>query len=321
MPLPTLGAFDTAQFGCLHDAQYDSSGRRLTTASSDGVVRLWCAERHELLQELRGHQAAVLALSWASGRTTAAPLASGAADGSISIWREDKKTGGMRAIHQLFVKGPVTGLAFCPPEYGLLLAVGGESGGEVCILTRREVTASPVLPAGEVWQAKTLLAHDGGIVDLSFAPAASPATLAAGPAAVRAAVRGPFRLATAGTDGRLRVWRCDEKTASWTLQQDLLDPTSGSRLRCVAWRPNIGLPSSTIAVGSEDGSVQVWVQDMEGQPWNCQASWKVDGDTRRLSWSKAGVLLAVSAGDAGSMLFKEGPVGSWSQVGPVGSCE
>ena len=67
-------------------------------------------------------------------------------------------------------------------------------------------------------------------------------------------------------------------------------------VRDVAWRPNLGIPSNTIASASEDGSVKIWKQDMEGTAWKCVATivgffgegtaWKQYGDNcrRRVFW-------------------------------------
>eukprot|EP00933_Yihiella_yeosuensis_P029648 TRINITY_DN23290_c0_g1_i1.p1 TRINITY_DN23290_c0_g1~~TRINITY_DN23290_c0_g1_i1.p1 ORF type:complete len:322 (-),score=43.39 TRINITY_DN23290_c0_g1_i1:109-1074(-) len=319
MSPPLLGSFDASRGGSLLDAQYDAFGRRLATASSDGVVRLWSTEQQNLLAELRAHQAPVVILAWAPERTSSPPLASGSSDGSVCIWREGKD-GQWRCAHQYSVRGVVTGLAFCPAEYNLLLlAVAGGSSGEVSMMLRKEISASAVLPASEHWQAKPFKAHENGIISMAWAPGSSPATLAAGPAASRAAPRGPRRLVTAGTDyesGKVRIWRCDEKTEIWSLLHEIPNAWT-SVLRCVVWRPNVGIPSSTLVVASQDGAVQVWVQDMEGQEWSKTASWTVNGDARRLSWSKAGSLLAVSVGDSEGLLFKEGPVGTWSQAATI----
>lgn len=198
----------------------------------------------------------------------------------------------------------------------MVLATAGASG-EVTMITRKEVSASPILPAGEQWQAKPFPAHqgEGGVAALSWAPSSSPATLAAGPAAARAALTGPRRLATCGmTDGRVCTWRYDEKGNSWTLHKELADERHGDTVRDVSWRPNIGIPANVIASCGKDGSVMTWVQDMDQQPWRLQAAWDVGGDARRVIWSKSGHLLAVSVGDSDSLLYKEGPIGQWSHV-------
>ena len=85
-------------------------------------------------------------------------------------------------------------------------------------------------------------------------------------------------------------------------------------MRDVQWRPNMGIPSSSVAACFEDGLVQIRTQDMEGQSWNAQVSWSVNDEAWRLAWSKAGCMLAVSYGMGSCQLFKEGLVGQWTEV-------
>eukprot|EP00438_Fugacium_kawagutii_P032863 Skav216122 [mRNA] locus=scaffold1946:236820:237116:+ [translate_table: standard] len=88
----------------------------------------------------------------------------------------------------------------------------------------------------------------------------------------------------------------------------------GGAVKDVAWRPNLGIPSSSVALCFEDGLIQIWTQDMEGQPWTPQVSWTVSAVSgTRLTWSKAGCMLAVSHSDR-YQLFKEGLVSQWTEV-------
>ena len=41
-------------------------------------------------------------------------------------------------------------------------------------------------------------------------------------------------------------------------------------VRDVAWAPSIGLPYSTIASCSQDGTVAIWTQDEDGGPWKAK---------------------------------------------------
>lgn len=306
--------YDVLRFGCLHDAKYDSVGRRLATASSDGVVRIWCADSHQMVAQLPAHQAAALVVGWAPKKTLPVQLVSGAADGSILLWREQQSQ--WSSVHQLTVRGSVVAASFRPAEYGLMLAVAGSESPEIVFLTRKEVVASPVLPAGEQWLSKVLEAHTAGLVGFCWAPAASPATLAAGPAAARAAARAPLRLVSASSDS-VKIWRGDEKSDAWSLQHELVERGSGPAVRDVAWRPNLGIPSSSIAVCFEDGLLQIWWQDMDGQPWNVSTSWNVGEEAFRLAWSTAGSLLAVT-GSEQSHLFKEAGAGQWANACQLG---
>mmetsp|Transcript_17249 Transcript_17249/g.44364 ORF Transcript_17249/g.44364 Transcript_17249/m.44364 type:complete len:109 (+) Transcript_17249:1-327(+) len=100
----------------------------------------------------------------------------------------------------------------------------------------------------------------------------------------------------------------------WEQKHELHDEQHRGNIRDVAWRPNVGVPCSVLASCTEDGGVAKWTQDMEGQPWRLHSDWKVQGDARRLAWSKAGTLLSVSVGDSGSLLYKEGQGGQWHEV-------
>lgn len=307
------GSFDTSRCGGpALDAQYDATGSRLATAHADGVVRLWGAERHEALAELRGHGAsAVSALSWATlGNVTL--LASGSADGQVIISRE-MRPGDWQAVHRQYVTGSVSSLAFGGTTQPAELAVAGtDELGVVTMITRRVRG-----PGSEDWHATPFTAHAGGVVALSWAPAISPATLATGPAVARSVKRQcPRRFATAGADRSLAVWRFMDPGNIWVKQHELpVETCHSSDLRDVAWRPHAGLPNACIASCADDGTVGIWVQDIEGLDWRLQTSWAVDGDPRRLAWSKTGALLSVSVGDSGSSIYKEVAGGKWEEVG------
>lgn len=306
--------FDTSGVsGPIWDAQYDGTGARLATAHGNGVVRIWGAERHEVQAELRGHgNSPVWTLSWAAVGS-APTLASGSVDGTVIISRE-VRPGEWHAVHRQNITGSVSTVAFGGGQQPTELAVAGtDELGVVSVVTRR------ARGTHEDWQTSSFTAHGGGVAALSWAPAISPATLATGPAVARAAKRQcSRRFVTAGAlDGVLTEWRFDDKSG-WSKQRDLpAESCHSGALRDVAWRPHAGLPSSCIASCSEDGTIAIWLQDVEGEDWRIQASWAVPGEARRLAWSKAGTLLSVAVGDAGSLLYKEAADGKWLEVGPL----
>lgn len=303
--------YDVARYGTLHDAQYDFAGRRLAAASSDATIRVFDTSSQELQSELRGHRAAVLSVSWAQSARFASTLVSGSADGQVIIWREVRPGAPMQRVHDLNVTGAANVVAFGPAEQGLIMAVaGGDDLGVVTMVMRLERPG-----AGEQWQVKSFPAHEGGVVGLSWAPSNSAATLATGPSLSRAATLAPRRFTTGGIDGLVCVWRGEEKSDHWMQEATLSDDALPSdAVRDVAWRPNVGIPSSIIAACTQGGVVAIWAQDILGQPWRLQSHWKVDGDARRLAWSKAGTLLAVSVGDTGSLLYQETKEGPWKLV-------
>lgn len=309
MNAPGPLTFDLSQCGVIHDAKHDSPGRRLATASSDGVVRIWGAQNGEKLHDLRGHKAAVVSVSWSWGQY-AGYLASGAADGHVILWRESRFQE-WQIAHQMNVTGAATTVSFCPPEYGLALAVaGGDDLGVVSVLVWKDGTGGQP----QQWQVKSFAAHMGGVTALSWAPSTSAATLATGPAVSRGAAHAPCRVATCGADGSVSIWSVEGKMDSFRKQADLRGEGFTGLPRDVAWRPNVGLPCSLVVACTDEGSVGLWVQDMDGQPWELQMCWQVADDARRLAWSRAGMVLAVSIGEDGSALYREGQGGAWELI-------
>eukprot|EP00933_Yihiella_yeosuensis_P066684 TRINITY_DN7106_c1_g1_i1.p1 TRINITY_DN7106_c1_g1~~TRINITY_DN7106_c1_g1_i1.p1 ORF type:complete len:367 (+),score=49.49 TRINITY_DN7106_c1_g1_i1:117-1103(+) len=325
----SLASYDTARFGDLLDAQFDCTGRWLATAFSGAVyghgVCVWNAATHQLASQLEGHRAPVLAVCWAEGRCCGI-LASGAADGKIVVWREFKSgtASVWNPIYQMNVAGVVTSIGFSIPDPSLILAVGcGDELGCLNLLTRREPSVSQ--PA-EQWAVKSFPAHDGGITSLSWAPMSSPMVLATGPAVSRGnnvgsgKVQGR-RLVTCGADGHIVIWLADVKGECWT-REHMLQPggaaSSSGLLRCVSWRPNLGLPSSSLVSCTEAGLIEVWEKAAEGLPWTTRSSWSVDGDARRLYWTQGGTLLAVAVQERGALIFKESAGGDWQEVANMG---
>eukprot|EP00927_Polykrikos_kofoidii_P072785 TRINITY_DN68881_c0_g1_i1.p1 TRINITY_DN68881_c0_g1~~TRINITY_DN68881_c0_g1_i1.p1 ORF type:complete len:346 (-),score=58.75 TRINITY_DN68881_c0_g1_i1:99-1136(-) len=325
------GCIDTAKQGTLHDMKFDLQGRHVASASADGFVRVWSASERELQAELRGHSKPAISLGWAStvraGRN-ATLLASGASDGHVVVWRNDAGdsavgVGAWPMVHQFNVTGAAAEVAFSPPLEGagqaiLLLAVAGTDDlGVVTIIARRETGPGSQQSAGEQWQQVSAFpAHPGGVTALSWMPSSSPVTLATGPAVARAnAVVQRRRLATSGADGVVRIWRSELKTpAAWTQEEELLDNGASGAVQDVAWRPNMGIPASLVASCTDDGSVAIWVQDSEGQPWRLQTSWRVNGAARRLAWTRSGMILAVSVGDDGTYMYQERENGQWAEA-------
>lgn len=323
-----LGRYDASKYGALRDVQYEHTGRRLATGSDDGVVRIWSVDQRDVISELKGHscQSSVISLSWAPGGSVPGQttLASTSSDGQVIIWRESK-TGEWVKVESTWTNvsnfAPAVAVEFSPAEYGFILAVAG-TDGYVTLLTRKEQAASPGMGSGEQWVSRSFAAHEkDGLIAFCWAPSTSPARLAGGPAAARAPLTGPRRVATAAATGSVCIWKHDDKTSVWSCVQDLgVDADAAkaglglSDVRDIAWRPNIGIPASVLATCTQAGDVATWVQDMDGQAWRLQATWKVPGDARRLAWSKAGTVLSVSIGETGSALFKEGPLGHWSEL-------
>jgi protein transport protein SEC13 len=137
----------------------------------------------------------------------------------------------------------VNSICWAPHEFGLCLACGS-SDGTISVLTQK---------ADGAWEkAKIDPAHPVGVTSVSWAPAAAPGSLVG-------EVSPPIqKLASAGCDNTIKVWKYTG--GNWRL--DCFPPLSKHTdwVRDVAWAPNLGLPKSTIASASQDGTVVIWTQ-------------------------------------------------------------
>ncbi|CAK9075477.1 unnamed protein product [Durusdinium trenchii] len=174
----------------------------------------------------------------------------------------------------------------------------------------------------ENWQVKSVPAHEGGIASLDWSPSSSPAVLATGPAVARAHGRwlGARRLATCGADGQLIIWRIDAKNDSFHREHVLDgDQIGGNDLWCsLSWRPNVGLPGNSLGAVSKEGEVMILSQDAEGMAFAPRQRWSLaQGAGCRLTWTKAGTLLAILVSPEKCVLFKESSSGEWKEIAAV----
>ena len=301
----TIASFDTAHSGTIHDAQADYYGKRLATASSDHSIRIWdvSSEQQTFIAELRGHEAPVWQVSWAHPKFGSI-IASCGYDRAVIIWKETRP-GNWEAIHKdMTHQGSVNAVCFCPWEFGLSLA-SASSDGSIGILTFR---------GANQWERKKIdHAHIYGANTISWSPATSPAVLSSGPA-----VEGPQiaqkRLVSGGNDNRVKIWAFVDSENEWRETNDEHSAHT-DWVRDVAWRPNVGIPTHAIASCSEDKSVVIWTQDMDGKPWRVSYTLNMAAPVWRLSWSITGSLLAVACADNSVNLFKESSEnGQWALV-------
>lgn len=301
-----VSSFDTAHQGTIHDTQLDYYGKRLATASSDHSIRIWdvSTETQNFVAELKGHEGPVWQISWAHPKF-GNMLASCSYDKRIIVWREMKPGDWQMIYKDESHTASVNTLSFCPWDYGLILAAGSSDG---------TVSVHQYVPnmANANWARKSFKAHGNGVNAVSWAPATCPATLASGPA-VQGATLGPRRIVTGGCDNQVRIWRHDDPSEEW-MEQHHFGQAHNDWVRDVAWRPNVGIPSNAIASCSEDKSVIIWTQEMEGQQWTQQCKLTLPSPAWRVSWSVTGSILAVSCGDNTVVLYKETLDGKWEQV-------
>eukprot|EP01126_Amoeba_proteus_P008022 TRINITY_DN1293_c0_g1_i4.p1 TRINITY_DN1293_c0_g1~~TRINITY_DN1293_c0_g1_i4.p1 ORF type:complete len:137 (-),score=29.43 TRINITY_DN1293_c0_g1_i4:165-575(-) len=111
------------------------------------------------------------------------------------------------------------------------------------------------------------------------------------------------RFASAGCDNLVKIWLRNPETSEWVQSATL----EGHKdwVRDVAWAPNAGLPYSTIASCSQDGSVVIWTQMDTASGWNKKELHVFSAPVWRVSWSVSGNILAVSCGDNTVTLWKE----------------
>lgn len=295
-------AWDTQHEDLIHDAQFDYYGRRLATASSDRTIRIFDVggDQQTLLAELKGHEGPVWQVSWSHPKFGNL-LASCSYDRRVRIWKENTRNEWTCVYTYEDHESSVNSVAWAPHEFGLVLACGS-SDGFISILAYTE---------SGTWEKEKFRAHSIGVNAVSWAPAVLPvAPAAAGGAQVAPALT--KRLASAGSDNLVRIWRFLEGENKWRAEEKDKLTEHQDWVRDVAWAPSVGLPSSTIASCSQDGTVIIWTQDDPNAGWVSKKLAKPGNEpVWRVSWSVTGNVLAVSGGDNKVHLFKETPEGEW----------
>lgn len=289
--------------GPINTMSLDHFGKRLATGSAD-CVRIWDVETNQMQDELRKHEGAVWAVTWAHPMYGPI-LASAGEDKRTIIWNEADNC--WVATHQYDAQGAVMAAVFGPWEYGLQLAIAS-SDGHLAVLSHHD----DVLVPAERWSVEKFQAHDGGVFAVCWATATSPTILNDMEATYNIELE-PRRLVTGGADKQVRIWRHDVHTGQWAEQHHFPPGEHTDWVRDVAWRPNMGIPANTIASCAEDGTVVIWEQAMSGQQWRKQQQWNLDASAWQLSWSATGSILAVSTSSNQVLLYKESLHG-WESV-------
>lgn len=296
----------------IHDAVLNYFGTRLATCSSDKTVKIFDLQpgdaaaqppdQHRLAATLAGHEGAVWCVAWAHPKFGSI-LASASYDGRILIWRE--QSGQWQRIYDFTLHtASVNLVAWSPAELGCHLAAAS-SDGHVSVLTFENNSFShAIFPA-----------HGLGVNAVSWAPAALPGALLSAHPPGKPADAGQRAFVTGGSDNLLRLWRFDPATQSYGNVATL--PGHGDWVRDVAWSPT-PLSRQYIASASQDRTVRIWTLPAGEDVGNASA-WKsevLDFEVVvwRVSWSMAGNVLAVSAGDNRVSLWKEKLKGGWECV-------
>jgi len=291
----------------VHDCQLDYYGKQLATCSSDHTIKIFdCINSGDTdslvsVAELKGHTGPVWQVSWAHpkfGRV----IASASYDKSVIVWREDTakrewEIWYRHTVHELSVNT----ISFGPIEYGLVLACGS-SDGAISILSFQQ----------DRWSYIKFAAHNIGVSSLSWGEAIDGQSIISGhvPGSPQ-----PRRLASGGCDGLVKIWVCRGE-GKWEIEH-VLDEYKGAWIRDVAWAPNIGLPYSTIASGTQDGSVFIHTRNYSvSENWESVKLPSFNDIIWRLSWSITGNVLAVTSGDNKVTLWKQSleQNGTWKEL-------
>jgi protein transport protein SEC13 len=243
-------------------------------------------------------------------------LASCSFDGGVLIHREVRPRNweilyAGRQLHE----SSVNSVAFCPPEFGLMVAAAS-SDGRVSILAHQPDNS---------WSISYIQDNALGVNSVSWAPAGAyhdesstnPEAVTAGSSPDGADLP---RLVTGGCDNSIRFWVQEPSTGQWV--EDTSCPVSGDLghgdwVRDVAWAPAIMPNVNMVASCSEDRTVLIWTQRGQGQPWEAMLLHTFDAPVWRVSWSLTGHILAVSSGDSDVALWKKGMDGQWYQMESV----
>jgi len=280
-------SFDTGHTEQLHDCQLDYYGKRLATASSDRTIKIFevAHDRQIALATLTGHEGPVWQVAWGHPKFGSL-LASCSYDGRVFLWKEMQSNFWQRIFEFARSEGSMNSVAFAPHSFGLSLACGC-SDGTVSICTRNEQSGR--------FEVQTFMAHAGGVNAVSWGPDIATGSVLAPSASLSSSSSVPLRVerrfVSGGFDHRLRIWK-QHDDATWhedhvfalpsssfpsSSSSSSSSPSSSSSaavadtqqhsdvVRDVAWAPSLGLPANTIASASEDKTVGLWYEGVDGQ--------------------------------------------------------
>ncbi|KAL2552394.1 Protein transport protein SEC13-like protein B [Forsythia ovata] len=258
----------------------DYYGKRVATASSDATIKIIGVGNNSTSQHLAtltGHQGPVWQVAWAHPKF-GSMLASCSYDGRVIIWKEGNQSDWSQAHVFTDHKSSVNSIAWAPHELGLCLACGS-SDGNISVYTARS--------DGGWDTTKIDQAHPVGVTSVSWAPSMAPGAL------VGSGLLDPVqKLASGGCDNTVKVWKL--YNGNWKMDCFPALQMHSDWVRDVAWAPNLGLPKSTIASASQDGTVVIWTAAKESDQWE-----------------------AVASGDNNVTLWKEAVDGEWQEVTTV----
>lgn len=300
----TLASIETQHEDMIHDAQFDYYSRHLATCSSDRTIKIFEIGENNttsLVSEIKGHEGPVWQVAWAHPKFGSI-LASCSYDRKVCIWKETSNHVWSKIYEYDKHESSVNSIAWAPHEFGLCLAAAS-SDCSISVLTHK---------GDNTWDVQRInQAHAIGVNSVSWAPAVAPGSLVS----TSPAAPPPRRFVSGGCDNLVKIWRFAENENTWKLEDTLTQHADW--VRDVAWAPNIGLPTSTIASCSQDGTVVIWTQDSNSTAWSKKVLPKFPDVVWRVSWSITGNILAVSGGDNKVTLWKESLDSEWKCISDV----
>lgn len=317
---------ESGHHGLVTDLAVDSLGRRLASGGEDATIHIWELRDSGAMERsasLTGLEGAIVQVAWAPHRF-GSMLASGSMDGFLTIWSEIAGQGqGQRQWVKSFSKQlPSTPMcvAWAPHEYGAQIACASSSGRVYMFSGSSTPAAGGGKQAVEQWDIQEFEAHATTCTSLSWAPCLPPGSLCSMPLAPQAAAAQgipPPRLATVGGERNVKVWRYAPQDRHWVREEPVVREELATSWVEVAWAPNIGLPFTYIAAGSDEGFVAVWSQDGLDGRWRSVVLPQFSDRITRLSWSHIGTLLLVSCADQTATMWRELPNGEWEQQSSI----
>jgi protein transport protein SEC13 len=311
-----IASVETGHMDSIHDCQLDYYGKRLATASSDRLVKLFDVVKTQTADgsvtteikhrfDLQGHDGPVWAVAWSHPKFGSI-IASCGYDSKVCLHQEVSAENWQLVYEYAGFESSVNSIAWAPNEYGLILGCVS-SNGMIALLTLRDTNDLTS------WDVNVTQDSALGVNAISFAPygaLGSTTFMNTGDQEYTASIR---RFAIASSDNTVKIYKIDDAISPYEPKHETTLNHNES-VRDVAWAPSLGLPINTVASCSEDGVVKIWKQEDEGGPWKETNLPKFDKPVWRLSWSITGNILAVSSGEAEVTLWKESLDKTWVQV-------
>ena len=300
-PIQTI---ETTHNDMIHDAQLDYYSRRLATCSSDRSIKIYDVTdaQHTLSAELGGHDGPVWQVDWAHPRFGTL-LASCGYDQRIIVHSEVRPNYNQPAQWNPFYsydghKSSVNSISWAPNEYGLILAAASSDG---TVSWHQHVD-------GTQWEHNQFKAGPMGCNAVSWAPFKAPGS-EKGDGENKSYT---LKLVTGSCDGVARIWSKDATDDNFTMVKAFKEQHK-DWVRDVAWAPTSSVPTNTIATCSEDKTVWIHKETMDGT-WQSIKLPDFEKPVWRVSWSITGNVLAVSTGDQEVTLWKESIDHLWVQL-------